>query len=208
MTKRVFGVSSLIVLALLATGCSASGSDDTDSGKIASSMSVLFEEALAGEVNDFERAVLERGVEDGRIGQSDYAEATTMYATCMSGAGYALERTDHLNGLIEFQPPALTASQEIDDLMAMDYECMSTTGGNVIRLYELQQGNPSLLRDTATVAAECLAASGVVPPDFDKEDYRQAFSSDGKLSELSFDVTDPRVGSCLYGIGVTVGIDE
>lgn len=208
MAKSALGVSSLAILALLATGCSASNSADTDSGKIASSMSVLFEEALTGKVTEFERAVLERGVEDGRLGQADYAEATTMYATCMSAAGYALQRTDHLNGLIEFQPPALTASQDVDDLMAVDYECMSSTGGNVIRLYELQQGNPRLLRDIATVAAECLATSGVVPPDFDREDYRQAFSSDSKLSELSFDVSDPRVGSCLYGIGITVGIDE
>lgn len=208
ISKAIVGVSGLIVFAVLASGCSSSSSADVDSGKIASSMSALFEETLAGEVTDFERSVLERGIEEGRIGQSDYAEAAGMYEACMANAGYTLERTEHLNGLVEFQPPALASEQSVDDLMAMDFECMSETGGNVIRLYELQQGNPELLRDTAAVATECLIASGAVSADFDRDDYRKVFAPGGDLSDQSIDISDPRVRSCLYGVGVAVGIEE
>ncbi|WP_156366554.1 hypothetical protein [Microbacterium sp. No. 7] len=172
-------------------------------------MGALIEEALSGEMSDWDRAVLERARETGQISHADYLEGVGLYEDCMAAAGIPLVRTDHPNGLVELQPGAVPAGDDGDEqLLRTNHECMSETYGTTQDLYGFQRGNPDLLRDSAEVVVRCLADAGVIDDQFDRDDFQARVLDDFSPERLPFDIMDAQVQSCLYGAGMSFLVVE
>lgn len=168
-------------------------------------MESLFLEALEEDLTEFERDVIEQAVEVGSISQSDYEEGMQRYYECMSEVDYEVELVPLVNDIIRVDPPR-TSPDEVDALMAADYECNVRTALHVTMLFETQQGNPDLLSDPHSVVHQCLIDSGVVPENFAIEDVAALTGGGSGLRNAPFDVMEDRAQACLYGAGMSVAV--
>lgn len=201
MRRSLLAVIVCAVLASTTTACQQS--DAVPDGKLASSIDALVDQELAHDLSDWDRAALEKARATGRISQADYLEGIDLYEKCMSTSGFDLERTDHLNGLVEFQPKGAPADDAArDKMLATNHTCLSSTSGRTQELYRFQTGNPELLTDIAAVAVACLSDAGVIDDDFTRDDFQENVISNFNVDALPFDVNDPQVQTCFFSVGL------
>ncbi|ALJ20523.1 hypothetical protein [Microbacterium sp. No. 7] len=196
--------AAVVILVFGLVGCSATERASVD-GTIADSLQDLFEQSLRDDsLTDFERDVLTGATESGRIKQSEYLMGIDLYLDCMSDQGYTISTAQFVSGAVELKPPLV---DDVDALMRADMDCMAATAGNVIMLFEIQQGNPHLYADPARVAYACLESAGLAGGDV-TVDATRGFLERGMRSNPPFDVQDPQVKSCFYGAGMNYDIIE
>lgn len=204
-----------VALALLlasASGCSSSpnGDNTTVGQKLAPSLEALFEQALQRPgLSQFERDVLSRAVEAGKIAQADYEEAHSRYARCMKDAGVTETYTKLSNGLYEIHPPRVTgngatAQEAGNRYKAVSEKCARGTMPVVESLYLVQQGNPDLLADPFAVAVRCLVKAGVAPADYTPEDLKA--DQKNLFAQAPYKVSDPQAHACLFAAGFAVAV--
>jgi hypothetical protein len=197
-----------IVLTVGLAGCG--GAAHSDEARLAESLQELASQWLAeGDLSGWDRAVVERAAQTGRISQADYEEGAQLFESCLRDAGQHFARTTHLNGVIEFQPPQVATSEAEGHQQGRIQEaCYQATYGATQELFRLQQANPQLLSDFSLAAVTCLQEAGLVADDFTKGDLDTALAPrDSALADSPFDVMDPRAQTCLYSLGWAVVVD-
>ncbi|MDR0436000.1 MAG: hypothetical protein LBH11_04460 [Propionibacteriaceae bacterium] len=203
-------------------GCSASsdvlggGVSSTPGERFAVSFSAWMEQILATEgeyLSDFERDVVTRAAATGRIEDTDYEEAHSLYASCMEARGHT--DTYHKNSFgLYVADPKTYEGYDPDDPVAMaafyayqerweqdTMEC-SAVGGSVEAFYATQQTNPGMLVNVYEVGAACLIANGFVDAGYTPADFEADALSD--FRRAPFDPFDPVANDCLYAGGSLV----
>lgn len=175
--------------------------------RIADSLADLVEDQLAhADLSPFERDVLERALATGTIDAADYDEAFARYDRCMVDAGYRHDVTRLPNGLFlrVVERPEDPDPQDLERYWETDDACATGTLKVVESLFTLQQANPDLLTDAFEVAVRCLAAGGLVPVGFDRDDLETLFQEG--FDDAPFDARTLEAQSCLMGAGLAVAL--
>jgi hypothetical protein len=174
--------------------------------RLAGSLTELFEQELQNSnLTDFEREVLQRASETGKISEPDYDEAFNRYEQCVSDLGYTDTWEKMPNGIYQITPPLLESQAASEIYFDQANECATGTTMVIEALYTLQQANPNLLADSRLVAIQCLVSSGFVDPSYTVDDFDRDFNS--QFQTAPYDVMDPEANLCLFGAGYAIGID-
>ncbi|OZG69179.1 hypothetical protein [Bifidobacterium eulemuris] len=156
-------------------------------------------ELESGDLSDFERGVLQRAVETGRISQDDYEQAQALYVRCMETSGY-----DHLvfdklpNGLYSLSDESQTDDGYFDAVMT----CSQGTTSVIEAEYRDQQDNPDRYKDRGIVAVQCLREAGVV------DDSYTAAQFNSGLDRLSSSRSSGSGGNPSAAFGFPVDSDD
>lgn len=194
----------LLAVAALA-GCSAASTEHNSSRKLAESFEELVDQTLVlPEINDFEREVLLRAKETGRIAQADYDEAYSRFTACLSESGEPVTLRRLKNGIYRVKTTPLSPGKSLDQAMDTVSACSKTTVGYIPELFHIQQINPELLGDSFEAEYRCLERSGLIPEDYSLEKYKKSLLEQppaGKRStdDMPFDFQADEVQSCLLG---------
>ena len=145
-------------------------------------------EELAGDdLSDFERDVLQRAVENGRITQDDYEQAHARYLQCMAVEGYDdAEYRKQPDGLYKL----VRASGDSGDAWwEASLKCSEGTDGLIEAEYREQQDNPQRYKDSGIVAVQCLRDAGKVDDSYTAARFNEALSrytndSQGDISDI------------------------
>ena len=136
-------------------------------------------EELAGDdLSDFERDVLQRAVENGRITQDDYEQAHARYLQCMAVEGYDdAEYRKQPDGLYKL----VRASGDSGDAWwEASLKCSEGTDGLIEAEYREQQDNPQRYKDSGIVAVQCLRDAGKVDDSYTAARFNEAIAHIGK----------------------------
>lgn len=178
--------------------------------RIADSLVELIEPELArDDLSTFERDVLQRAVDTGRIEQADYDEAVDRYLACMSDAGFAETRRRLLNGLDQLtlvQPDGVDGTAYLLAYIDAADVCATGTTKRVEAYFALQQGNPDLLADPFEAAVRCLAAYGLVDARVTARRLERLLTSG--VDAAPFDVMSLEAQTCFLGVGLAVVVDD
>ena len=178
-------------------------------GRIADSLVELLAAELAlDDLSTFERDVLQRAVDTGRIEQGDYDEAVDRYPRCMADAGFEVDSRRLLDGL---QQLTHTRPDDVEDPAAYTLAyleagdaCATGTTRRVEAFFTLQQANPDLIADPYEVAVRCLAAAGLVDGRFTAR--RLEHHLDRGFDGVRFDVMSLEAQTCFHGAGLAVSV--
>lgn len=201
----------LVSLTACSTPWSRNAADDTQSSgtRIAPSMSALFDQYLAKDtLSSFERDVIQRAKQTGRIRAEDYETAHAKQAACMAENGWQEQTRKLSNGLYQTTgvTPVPSTDAEVNKYMEASNTCSEGTSKIIESLYQLQQGNPGLLADPYETAVECLKKSSLVDDSYTGRKLENALNGDGTSKGLPFDATSDAAQSCFTGAGLAVNI--
>lgn len=209
--SRSFTPTVLIACLLpFIAGCSGSAEASTESEHIAEDFSELVNTALEDQdLQDFDRAVLERAKDTGRIQQADYDEAYGRFAGCMDQAGEPVALTKLSNGLYQEKPSPLSEGENLESVFLIMDACSAGTTRVIGNLYNIQQGNPELLADPYEVAHNCLQAEGLADAQYSLEDLRKTIGSPGGFGKaledrLPFDPYSNEAQACFVGANMAI----
>lgn len=213
--KKVAAFLSCMSIIVSLTACSTSrndadGANDQASGdKIASSMSALFDQYLAEDtLSQFEREVLQRAKENGKISAEDYETAHDRQMSCMAENGWEEQSNKLSNGLYQTTGvnPVPSTDAEVNKYMEASSTCSEGVSKIIESLYQIQQGNPDLLADPYETAVECLKKSSLVDDAYTGRKLEQALNGDNGSENLPFDTSSDAAQSCFAGAGLAVNI--
>jgi hypothetical protein len=170
----------VVILAFITMGCSSdsnvvevthsaySGTVPTFSGPYASEFEYYFVNATS----EFVRAVLE----DGEVTDSEYAEMEARFTSCLADEGVEFKGFKP-DGSFDTSNASQGNTNDIIDV------CSESSGHTAIgALHDFMYSNPDNI-PPETRMAECLVAAGVVPPDYDADDYSQDMTT--RFTDLS-----------------------
>jgi hypothetical protein len=202
----LLAVSLLAATGLLLAGC-ASTPAASGGERLAPSLGALFDQYLArSDLSAFEREVLTRAKQNGRITTADYETAHAKEASCMAAAGYNITYKKLPNGLYKNTPhlPPTTdnkkAQAQADAMMTASAECAKGVSMIIEALYTAQQGNPDLFADPFTAAVQCLRKAGLVPGDYTAETLSEQYEK--SFQQAPFDPNADAAQACLTGAGI------
>lgn len=202
----IFGLSLLAITGLFLSGC-ATSAPSNGGERLAPSLSALFDQYLTrNDLSTFEREVLTRAKQTGRIGAADYETAHSREAQCMAAQGYDITYKKLPNGLYKNTPhlPTTTdnakAQSQADALMNASAECAKGVTMVIEALYTVQQGNPDLFADPYEAAVQCLRKAGLVPGDYTAQTFAAQYEK--SLQQAPFDPNSDTAQACLTGAGI------
>lgn len=175
---------------------------------IADNFAELIDQALTSpRLQEFEREVLKRAKETGRIEQADYDEAYDRFAKCMEVGGEPVKLKKFGNGLYKVDTTPLSEGETLESARAVVDACSAGTLNHLAALYGTQQGNPKLLANPYEIAYECLEVKGIVSSDFAFEEFTDVLRSPGRegssLDErMPFDIYGDEAQACFVGAGL------
>ncbi|BDR54096.1 hypothetical protein KIMH_02070 [Bombiscardovia apis] len=211
---KVIAASIISILLILSTaGCSAPWKHKEEAttdgqAKMASSLDALFDEELASDkLSAFEREVLERAKNNGKISAEDYETAHSRQSECMSRSGWKQTWTKLPNGLYRSKDitPLPDPGKETDRFMQDMSDCSQGVSKVIESLYSIQQSNPDLLSDTHEAAVSCIRKAGMGDATLTGKKLKDTLdTSDSKDIEakLHFDPKEPTIQACLFGSGI------
>jgi hypothetical protein len=189
----------MIILVVLLSGCSTT--PDTGPERLAGSLPEYYQKYLdTFELSDFDKEVLNRAIQSGRIATEDYEDAHAHYASCLTSAGFQPSFRKTPAGLYIELPYARVKDQEALD---QAHDSCSEPIALIDALYALQQSNPDLLADWSLVAVNCLRAAGVIDETYTVEDFKRDDKA-GLTSDapgFPFDVYEESANNCLWQSG-------
>lgn len=213
-SMKITSFTSLVVLACtlpLAAACSGGDQGGSERRHIANNFTELVVNALKDPtLQEFDREVLERAKNSGRIEQADYDEAYSRFAHCMATSGKPVTLTRLSNGLYRIENTPLSDGESVESAMSLVTKCQQGTTNEVGELYGIQQGNPELLANPYEIAHKCLEAKGMVDSTFSAEDLRKAIGSErsgggSALGDsLPFDAHGDEAQACFIGANMTI----
>ncbi|WP_310022545.1 hypothetical protein [Microbacterium resistens] len=208
MKARELGISTLIVVSLLLSGCVATESQ-SNGGKLAPSLEALIDRVLSREdLSEWDRTTLGRAANAGSISQADYEEGMNLFGACMESVGFKFAETKLLNGVIEYQPvDGVSFGDDVDAQAKAQADCYASTNAATQEIFRMQQANPDLLADFPQAAVNCLKKAGVVGDDFTKEQFQETIGMKKRADESAkplFDVMSAKAHTCLYSLGYLV----
>lgn len=189
----------------LISSCSGGDQGASERRYIAENFSELVTSALEDpNLQEFDRQVLERAQDTGRIQQADYDEAYSRFAQCMEVSGKPVSLTKLSNGLYQVENTPLSDGEDIETALQMVDKCSAGTINRLSELYNIQQGNPELLADPYEVAYKCLETKGLVNSQFTLDDLREVLRSPGPEGSaledrLPFDPYGDEAQACFVG---------
>ncbi len=202
----------MIASALFAVAaCSTGGYDNPERKYIAKNFRELIERDLESPfLQEFDRSVLERAKETGRIEQSDYDEAHSRFEQCMRTSGEPVTLKKFGNGLYRVDTTPLSPDESLQAAGNVYIECAKGTIFHIANLYGIQQANPKLLANPDQIAYECLEAKGLVTPDFSLEEFTKAMTEPGSPGQstqdrVPFDLYEDEAQACLVGANMNYG---
>ncbi|NMM93758.1 hypothetical protein [Bifidobacterium oedipodis] len=203
-------VSLLVCLTACTTPSDKTTTDSVDSqARIAPSMNALFDQYLAKDtLSQFEREVLQRARDNGKISAEDYETAHDKQMSCMSQNGWEEQTRKLSNGLYQTTgvSPTPSTDAEVNDYMEASDTCSTGTSKIIESLYQLQQGNPGLLADPYETAVECLKKNDLVDESFTGRKLENALGGDDAAKNLPFDISSDTAQSCIAGAGLAANI--
>lgn len=190
----------------------ASSATASSSGRLASSLGGYlqgFVDNRRAQMSDAQYDILARSARNGSISRADYEEAWNNYKQCMVDKGYTEPvLVEYANGIYDYPLTNATgmSDEQIAKLNEDDPSCMFSEIGVVKSAYNVQVGNPGLLRDTDEAIVDCLHRTGRVPEGYTKEQWgkeaaKARFSEEPASEAYSFDVDDPQILGCLAAFG-------
>ncbi|MFJ4209102.1 hypothetical protein ACIPY2_11660 [Paenarthrobacter sp. NPDC089675] len=211
-TTRPFALLVVAACALSSvSACSNGDQGPSERRHIADNFSDLVVQALRDPtLQEFDRNVLARAKESGRIEQADYDEAYGRFAQCMAAAGRPVRLTKLNNGLYRVENTPLADGETLESAFSAVTNCQRGTTNEIGELFGIQQGNPELLADADQVAYNCLAAKGMVGSAFSKDDLKKALDDkeNDKTSledRLPFDPYADEAQACFVGANIVIG---
>ena len=230
MRLLVKNVAIALGCALLLAGCSSNqaaiSSSETfeeEQAKAEKSRPLVddWKEILAERKNlsDFERDVLQRAVENGRITQDDYEQAQTAYVQCMVSEGYDHLKFDKLpDGIYQLTEDSDTdeGTGSSEGYMDAMLTCSEGTTQIIEAYYRSQQDNPQRYKNHGLIAVQCLRDAGKVDKSYTTAQFNKAVEQykkglfEGSLSDqFGFPVhsNDKQVMFCLSLGGLSIGGD-
>lgn len=202
---RALAVNLLAITGLLLTACTPAPPSGGE--RLAPSLGALFDQYLARkDLSPFERDVLTRARQSGRIATADYENAHAKEAACMTAAGYDITYKKLPNGLYKNTPHLPTtndtkkAQAQADALMTASAECAKHVTMVIEALYTVQQGNPDLFADPFDAAVQCLRKAGLVPGDYTTATFADQYAK--SFQQAPFDPNGDPAQACLAGAGI------
>ncbi len=198
--RRPVSLIGVAVLScLLLVGCTSTPTSTVQNPTSQDSFPELLQAAADEATSDFEKDVLDRAVENGKIAAADYEEAVSKYLTCVQDAGIDLDATMQPNGIYAWTPNNVT---DLDKYGEVTNDCADGTVMRIEGLYKLQVANPDMLPNDEA-AVQCLQENDVAPAGYDvkqfDEDLEAGFDGSG------IDTDDDLVQMCLNSLGFAVG---
>lgn len=185
----------------------AGGASPPD-GKLAASFQDLLERELnRPSLSDFERDVLRRSVEAGRVAAEDYEEANSRFLACMEASGFTVTATKRPSGLYERTvevPQDATGSAFGRRYLTAVRTCSLGVLIVIESLYRVQQANPDLLSDRFEVAARGLVAIGAVAAGYTGRDFAADLRT--RFADAPYAVSTPQVHACLMDAGFAIAV--
>ncbi len=211
--RAVVAIIASGIALTVTTGCSKDSAESpwrTQGKHLAGSFRDHIDEALRNPlIQDFERGVLERARESGRIEQADYDEAYSRYSQCMEAVGKPVRLKKLSNGLYRVDPSPKSDAESVEAYMQVENSCSKPTILFIANLYGIQQGNPKLLANPYEIAYRCLEAKSLLTPAFSFEEFVGQFQGPGsngsKLDNLPFDAFDDEAQACFLGANMVIG---
>ena len=201
-------------------GCSAPWQSENQpeatgsQAKMASSLTALFDQYLARkDLSTFERQVLERAKQNGKISAQDYQTAHDKEYSCLADKGYEVEMRKLPNGLYKYGAAKLHGEEVRDDagedtFFEEDDACAKGVSKVIESLYGIQQGNPGLLSDSYEAAVACLRKAGLVDAAYTGKKLENTLdNADKSASSFPFDVNSDAAQACFAGAGLAVAIE-
>jgi hypothetical protein len=210
-TNLRFLASAFVVASVLplVAACSSGDQGSSERRHIAENFSELVSTALLDpNLQEFDREVLERAENTGRIEQADYDEAYSRFARCMETSGKPVALTKLNNGLYQVENTPLSEAETIESAMSIVNKCSEGTTNRLGELYSIQQGNPELLSNPYEIAYKCLESKGVIDSHLPLEDFQKTLSSAGNEGStledrLPFDPYSDEAQACFVGANMT-----
>ena len=215
-SRILAAVIAAVTMLGLAAGCSAPWQSSepqatAPGGTMASSLTALFDQYLEGDdLSAFEREVLERAKQNGKISAEDFQSAHDKEYSCLAEKGYEVEMSKLPNGLYKSGWVKFHGAKVLDDAGLTAYfeandECDKDVSW-VEYLYEIQQGNPGLLSDQYEAAAACLQDSGLVDAAYTGKKLEDTLDNIGasNASSLPFDINSDAAQACLLPAGLAI----
>lgn len=206
--RFVTAITFLLAVSALAA-CSSDSQSKPETQYIANNFREIIDEALTRPyLQEFDRAVLERAKEAGRIEQSDYDEAYSRFEQCMRSNGEPVTLRKLSNGPYRVVTTPLSPGETLESAMEVVTECERGTILHLADLYGIQQGNPKLLANPDQIAYECLEAKGLLTSEFSLEEFTEIMTKPGPpgvpLEErLPFDPYADEPQACLVGANMS-----
>lgn len=152
------------------------------------------QQALQSATSDFERTVLKRAIDAGKISESDYREANERYQQCMVSKGDNIEfTTDQSTGLMQ-ESMSADDGYDSEKVTADSMECARGTNLLIRDLYERMATNPTNA-DEIELIVDCLKRKKIVPQSFTKQDYLTESAKPQGSSQL--DTSSNEFAQCL-----------
>lgn len=194
----------------LVAACSGGSQGDTERQRIANNFSELVTAALEDpNLQEFDRDVLERAKNTGRIAQADYDEAYSRFSQCMELSGKPVSLTKLSNGLYQIKNTPLSDGETVESAMTIVNKCSEGTTNRLGELYSIQQGNPELLSDPYEISYKCLQSKGLVDSQLPLEEFRKALATAGNQGSsledrVPFDPYGDEAQACFLGANMTI----
>ncbi|QJW37589.1 hypothetical protein [Cellulosimicrobium protaetiae] len=188
MGRAVIVTASMIMVGVLG-GCGGSGdggatanvppgSTDGPVPEFTGPYAAEFAQTYRDTDSDFARGVLA----DSVITDAEHAEMVELFTACLAGKGITFKGYNPDGGFSTSPAPNPEESDALID------ECSATSGEDAVgSMYDIMRINPENL-DWATIGAQCLVTAGVVPADYDAEDYTR--DNEGRFVEFGALPTD------------------
>ncbi|MFJ4267868.1 hypothetical protein ACIPY1_15020 [Paenarthrobacter nicotinovorans] len=157
-------------------------------------------------LEEFDRDVLQRAKDSGRVEQADYDEAYRRFAHCLAMSAKPVGLTRLSNGLYRVKNTPLSDGESIEFAMSVVTKCQRGTTNEIGELYGIQQGNPDLLADPFKVSHKCLHDKGMIDSSFSTEDLRKSIAPEGSRpsANLPFDANGDEAQACFIGANMTI----
>jgi hypothetical protein len=199
--------SSVLLLTACSSGGQATGSAGAKTPAAGEKISLVeeFKKAKKQAKSDFERAVWDRTIKNGKINPADYEEAFSRYRQCAQDAGYQETYTKQANGTYKVTPPDIRDEQALDKYLKVTGGCADNAGLTRLEaLLRTQVDNPDRLADPREVVVRCLLKEGLVSGDYTAEQLGEAAKTG--FTKAPFDLSDPKVKQCLSTGGYAVDV--
>lgn len=207
MTERTKKILSIVAIASILTLSACSYNDASHTGAQAQSSTGVtqtstayaaqLKQALESATSDFERKVLKRAIQAGKISESDYREANEKYQQCMVLKGNDIEfTTDQSTGLMQESMSVGDDNQDYDSEKVGSDSISCAKGTNLLirDLYERMATNPSNA-DEIELIVNCLKRKKLVSQSFTKQDFLTEDAKPQGSSKL--DTDSDKYSQCL-----------
>ncbi|WEV67571.1 hypothetical protein OZX72_00765 [Bifidobacterium sp. ESL0769] len=222
-SRRLLAALSCVGLLASLTACSAPWKHDAqgqpDSGsaqsqvgnqasdkKLAPNLTALFDQYLAKKsLSNYEREVLTRAKENGKISSEDYQAAHTKETSCLAAKGW--KTLEHMGPggfyINDGTDPVPKDAAESEKMQKVDSQCAEGVSKNIEYLYVTQQSNPELLADDYEATVHCLHRHKIADGKFTAKKLKDAMNGTGDpQKKIPFDMNTDDAMTCFAAGGM------